>query len=406
MRLSALQAALAEHGQRLSLDPPGDPTIGALLAENVSGPLRHRFGAPRDLVLGVTLVLGGRDDRERGRQGREERRRLRPRAPRLRLARTARADRARELPAAPAAEGDADARRRDRGRAAARSRPCSARSSSRARSTSSTPVASPCSSRARERAVEAQLDGRAALVGGAEADVDVWDESARAPGRGAGHASASTRAGSPSALAGPRRSRRPPGGRGRVRAERAQVSSSQGPIRRRVRRAASSGSARELDPKECSPDDPRADLGLRPLRLLPADVPDVRPLERGDGLAARADPPDGRAARRDGDAERDRHRALRPLPRLHGVRQLVPVGRALRPADRDDARRRRAGARARAGRPAPPRAPLPRPSRTPAACARRSGSRRSDESLPLPRQVPAARRARAAAGARAATSRR
>ncbi len=57
LRLSALQSVLAGHGQRLSLDPPGDPTIGALLAENVSGPLRHRFGAPRDLVLGVTLVL-------------------------------------------------------------------------------------------------------------------------------------------------------------------------------------------------------------------------------------------------------------------------------------------------------------------------------------------------------------
>ncbi|MFO7571627.1 MAG: FAD-binding oxidoreductase [Gaiellaceae bacterium] len=58
LRLSALQAALGARGQRLSLDPPGDPTIGALLAENLSGPLRHRFGAPRDLVLGVTLVLG------------------------------------------------------------------------------------------------------------------------------------------------------------------------------------------------------------------------------------------------------------------------------------------------------------------------------------------------------------
>jgi glycolate oxidase FAD binding subunit len=57
VRLSTLQAALEPYGQRLSLDPPGDPTIGALLAENVSGPLRHRFGAPRDLVLGVTLVL-------------------------------------------------------------------------------------------------------------------------------------------------------------------------------------------------------------------------------------------------------------------------------------------------------------------------------------------------------------
>ncbi len=57
IRMSTLNAALARHGQRLSLDPPGDPSIGALLATNVSGPLRHRFGAPRDLVLGVTLVL-------------------------------------------------------------------------------------------------------------------------------------------------------------------------------------------------------------------------------------------------------------------------------------------------------------------------------------------------------------
>jgi glycolate oxidase FAD binding subunit len=57
VRLSVLQRELAEHGQRLSLDPPGDPTVGALIAESLSGPLRHRFGAPRDLLLGVTLVL-------------------------------------------------------------------------------------------------------------------------------------------------------------------------------------------------------------------------------------------------------------------------------------------------------------------------------------------------------------
>ncbi len=57
VRLSELRATLAASGQRLSLDPPGDPTIGALLAQNLSGPLRHRFGAPRDLVLGATLVL-------------------------------------------------------------------------------------------------------------------------------------------------------------------------------------------------------------------------------------------------------------------------------------------------------------------------------------------------------------
>jgi glycolate oxidase FAD binding subunit len=58
VRLSELRAVVSAAGQRLSLDPPGDPTVGALLARNVSGPLRHRFGAPRDLVLGATLVLG------------------------------------------------------------------------------------------------------------------------------------------------------------------------------------------------------------------------------------------------------------------------------------------------------------------------------------------------------------
>jgi glycolate oxidase FAD binding subunit len=57
VRLSQLQSALAEHGQMLALDPPGDPTIGACLAGNLSGPRRHRYGTARDLVLGVTVVL-------------------------------------------------------------------------------------------------------------------------------------------------------------------------------------------------------------------------------------------------------------------------------------------------------------------------------------------------------------
>ncbi|HEX2303509.1 MAG TPA: FAD-binding oxidoreductase [Gaiella sp.] len=58
IRLSMLREALSISGQRLSLDPPGDPTVGACLARRLSGPLSHRFGTPRDLVLGVTLVLG------------------------------------------------------------------------------------------------------------------------------------------------------------------------------------------------------------------------------------------------------------------------------------------------------------------------------------------------------------
>jgi glycolate oxidase FAD binding subunit len=58
IRLSGLHEALRPAGQRLSLDPPGDPTIGACVARRLSGPLSHRFGTPRDLVLGVTVVLG------------------------------------------------------------------------------------------------------------------------------------------------------------------------------------------------------------------------------------------------------------------------------------------------------------------------------------------------------------
>lgn len=58
VRLSALNERLAAHGQQLALDPPGDPTVGACLAGNLSGPRRHRYGTPRDLVIGVTVVLG------------------------------------------------------------------------------------------------------------------------------------------------------------------------------------------------------------------------------------------------------------------------------------------------------------------------------------------------------------
>jgi glycolate dehydrogenase FAD-binding subunit len=57
IRLSDLQAQLGVHGQMLALDPPGDPTVGACLAADLSGPRRHRYGAMRDLVIGVTVVL-------------------------------------------------------------------------------------------------------------------------------------------------------------------------------------------------------------------------------------------------------------------------------------------------------------------------------------------------------------
>jgi glycolate oxidase FAD binding subunit len=49
---------LSRLGQGLPLDPPfaDEATIGGILATNDSGPLRHRFGAPRDLILGVQLA--------------------------------------------------------------------------------------------------------------------------------------------------------------------------------------------------------------------------------------------------------------------------------------------------------------------------------------------------------------
>ena len=58
VRIGDLNERLAAHGQMLALDPPGNPTIGACIAGDLSGPRRHRYGTVRDLLLGVTVVLG------------------------------------------------------------------------------------------------------------------------------------------------------------------------------------------------------------------------------------------------------------------------------------------------------------------------------------------------------------
>ncbi len=52
-------AAVPGFRQRLMLDPPqGDAaTIGGVVAAAASGPLRTRFGTPRDLVIGTSFVL-------------------------------------------------------------------------------------------------------------------------------------------------------------------------------------------------------------------------------------------------------------------------------------------------------------------------------------------------------------
>lgn len=59
--LTHVQEALAESDQMVSLDPPlgelDGATIGGVVSTADSGPLRHRYGAARDIIVGITVVL-------------------------------------------------------------------------------------------------------------------------------------------------------------------------------------------------------------------------------------------------------------------------------------------------------------------------------------------------------------
>lgn len=58
--LASLGATLAEKGQWLPVDPPFAPrkTLGGLVATGAAGSLGMAYGAPRDHVLGLTVVTG------------------------------------------------------------------------------------------------------------------------------------------------------------------------------------------------------------------------------------------------------------------------------------------------------------------------------------------------------------
>ena len=62
-----IEAALAEHGQHLTAEPPdlsallgttGEQTIGGIVATNLSGPRRIMAGAMRDQLLGIRAIDG------------------------------------------------------------------------------------------------------------------------------------------------------------------------------------------------------------------------------------------------------------------------------------------------------------------------------------------------------------
>jgi glycolate oxidase FAD binding subunit len=57
--IQSLQNALSRHGQHVAVDPlwPGKATVGGILSTNDSGSLRIRYGALRDLIIGVTIAL-------------------------------------------------------------------------------------------------------------------------------------------------------------------------------------------------------------------------------------------------------------------------------------------------------------------------------------------------------------
>ncbi len=58
--LAEIDDVLAPTGQRLPLDQPlpGRATVGGTLAVGSAGPLQTRFGLPRDLLLGMTVLRG------------------------------------------------------------------------------------------------------------------------------------------------------------------------------------------------------------------------------------------------------------------------------------------------------------------------------------------------------------
>ena len=55
-RMGDVAAVLAEAGQEIALDVPAGATVGGVVASGLAGPRRLRYGTPRDLLIGITIV--------------------------------------------------------------------------------------------------------------------------------------------------------------------------------------------------------------------------------------------------------------------------------------------------------------------------------------------------------------
>jgi glycolate dehydrogenase FAD-binding subunit len=55
-RMGDVASALAGAGQEIALDVPAAATVGGVVASGLTGPRRLRYGAPRDLLIGITIV--------------------------------------------------------------------------------------------------------------------------------------------------------------------------------------------------------------------------------------------------------------------------------------------------------------------------------------------------------------
>ena len=299
--------------------PAGRPDARRLPAERPLGPAApplRRDARPRDRRHGRARR---RDDRELGRQGRQERRRLRPRQALL----------------AARAGGSA---------LVARARAAAAPAARRG--------ARPSSSSRRSARVWRELQ-RSQLVPSAvdflpPGRLHVLFEGSRARGRGAGSRALRGERADPGRVWGescrrqqPRPARWAPFDWQDVPA------GAPGPARRLRRRAPPSGlvAARRArrahsTRRRCLSDGPELIADCVHCGFCLPTCPTYELWHE------EMDSPRGRIwlmqATLDGTVELDRHRrrALRPLPRLHGLPDLVPLGRPVRPADRADARAR------------------------------------------------------------------